>query len=410
MAPVPTQTVLSLASSPVPSTSTVSLLPFSLAHDGPAPIATYFHPRPYPDGGAAGAPHQEGSEAAHRQAAFRGRRIVSSMLSLPEGYRGLVYSTTAPLPPSHDGDADDSTQGTEGDERAAKRAKRAAASAAALDAVLPDSDTPADSAADPNVRRSPRKTTSAASSRARERAIRAAKEKAKRRSAAGKVQPRQGFSLDSDEEEEGGAKEPLPVEATEEMKTAEPVEAEINEAELALDTSTTAETTQQDKLVDASDASLLQDAPREVELPLSTVEPAIAPLAESAAASPPPPPPPPPAPLRTVSTVSVASSTLISSTPRSPSPASQPEPSPLAADVKEVSIASSSAAHNRDHDHEAPILLARDEKRLVPSLTFDKIEIWNPDWPLAGGKVTEDDEVGRAVFEWIGLASKIHAY
>ncbi|POY75490.1 hypothetical protein BMF94_1392 [Rhodotorula taiwanensis] len=391
MAPVPTQTILvpSASSSPLPSTSSISLMPFSLAHDGPAPISTYFHPRPFEAATSATSKVEGDAATAHRQASFRGRRIVSSTLALPEGYRGLVYSTTAPSPPTVAVEEEDGTA-VEREERAAKRAKRAAASAAALDtADVTTEDSTGLEVADESltVRRSPRKSTTAASSRARERAVRAAKDKA-RRKAAQDAAKKGGFSLDSDEDDEDGPMETEPVvaapaaianDATEITQPAEGTalfaagldgDTSKNTAEAALDESTTA---------DAAAAIVKMDEPME----------------EAETRSPPPPP------LRTLSTVSTASSGIITSTPR---PAS-PVPSPSTKDVQIDHQIPASVAQDDE-----PVTLARDEKRLVPCLTFDRIEVWNPDWPLAGGKVAENDEVGRAVTEWIGLAAKIHAY
>lgn len=387
MAPVPPQTLLSLASHPVPSTSTVSLLPFTLAHDGPARISTFFHPRPYP---SPAAKDEEGATTttttAHRQAAFRGRRIVSSTLSLPEGYRGLVYSTTAPLPPSAT-ETDSAEVDGEVEERAAKRAKRAAASAAALDkpaAAVEDDETEQADADMSSRRRSPRKSTSAASTRARERAIRLAKEKARRKSAAAGTLPKKGFSLDSDEEDQGGVEMATLAAPRADEKAREPVL--VSEIEAPAPTPIALE---EAAIIETSEAPVF---PAE-----SLVEETLAPTTvsiemEDAAAAPLPVPAPP---LRTISTVSVTSSSIITSAPRTPSP--PPPPSSTA----KVEFDSPAAA--------TVVSLSRDEKRLVPSLTFDSIEIWNPDWPLAGGKVTEDDEVGRAVFEWIGLANKVFA-
>ncbi|KWU45524.1 hypothetical protein RHOSPDRAFT_32826 [Rhodotorula sp. JG-1b] len=398
MAPVPPQTLLSLASHPVPSTSTVSLLPFTLAHDGPARISTFFHPRPYP---SAAAKDQEGATTTtpvHRQAAFRGRRIVSSTLSLPEGYRGLVYSTTAPLPPSAT-EIDSTEVDGEVEERAAKRAKRAAASAAALDkpAAAVEDDQAEQADADLSRRRSPRKSTSAASTRARERAIRLAKEKARRKSAAAGTLQKKGFSLDSDEEDQAGDENLAPAALEADEKASEPVPASENEAPAP-----TTSKLEEAAVIEASETPVLPQAESLVEgaLDEGALATATVPVGtEDAAAAVAAPLPTPAPPLRTISTVSVASSSIITSAPRSPSPP------PLSSTAKAEFDSAAAAAAN------LPVVsLSRDEKRLVPSLTFDSIEIWNPDWPLAGGKVTEDDEVGRAVFEWIGLANKIHAY
>ncbi|BGP35534.1 hypothetical protein JCM10296v2_007374 [Rhodotorula toruloides] len=335
MAPAP-QTVLALASSTLPSLPSISLLPFSLAHDGPAPISTYFRPRPYPS--------TSGAEPAHRQASFRGRRVVSTVLSLPEGYQGLVFSTSAPLPPTAaQGDVDEASQ--EREERAAKRAKRAAASAAALATNAVEDEL--DSTAADGLRRSPRKGTavSTAAAWARERAVRAAKEKAKT-AAAAKGKKKRGFSLDSDEDEE----------VAEQQEEQEMAGAEVQETQV----------------VETSEAEVTMDA---VALEVTSVEKTT--TVEVI-------PAPPPAPLRTTSTLSTASASQIPSTPLS-----------------------TTASFSSLNPFDAPVALARDEKHLRPCATFDSIEIWNPDWPVAGGRVAEEDAVGKTVSEWMTLASKM---
>ncbi|BGP66098.1 hypothetical protein NBRC10512v2_007493 [Rhodotorula toruloides] len=339
MAPAP-QTVLALSSSPLPSLPSISLLPFSLAHDGPAPISTYFRPRPYPSTSEA--------EPAHRQASFRGRRVVSTVLSLPEGYQGLVFSTSAPLPPTAAQDeVDEASQ--EREERAAKRAKRAAASAAALATSALEEDE-GDSAAADGLRRSPRKGTavSTAAARARERAVRAAKEKAKQ-AAAAKGKNKGGFSLDSDEEEQ----------ATEQQEEQEMAAVEVQETQVVEISETEVKT----------DAGTLEVTSAEE---TTTIEVVAA---------------PPPAPLRTTSALSTASASQIPSTPLS-----------------------TTASFSSLNPFDAPVALARDEKHLRPCATFDTIEVWNPDWPVAGGRVAEEDAVGKTVSEWMRLASKIHSY
>lgn len=434
------QTVLSLASGPVPSTSTVSLLPFSLAHDGPAPISTYFHPRPY-----AGIAGSAAAAAEHRQAAFRGRRVVSSTLALPDGYTGLVYSTSAPLPPSNSssggggGAEDEATR-----ERAAKRAKRAAASAAALDRggrerpprrgrQPEDEQEEEEGGQDPDGdasarRRSPRKSTLAASTRsARERAIRTATGKARRNpsstsSAAGiahkvgAVVQAKRFSLDSDDEDDDvvgegvtNADDSGKTDKVAALVTAETVTAALPTEPTAGDTATvtafdaeasTFPPMPEGVIMTSSDSEELVSVPTSVE----NADAASTPTAAAAAL-------PPAPPLRTISTASIASSSIITSAPRSPSPPPAPVPASMTATsfAKEETPGAMPASSVRDNQQEedGPVTLARDEKRLVPNLTFDRIEVWNPDWPLAGGKVTEDDDVGRAVVEWIGLAAKV---
>ncbi|WWD15817.1 hypothetical protein CI109_100241 [Kwoniella shandongensis] len=79
-------------SSPLPSSPSLSLLPFSL---GPSstpyvstsvPLSKYFQPRPSPS--EAHAP--EGSTIA----SFRGRQVVGQRIAVPRGYVGLVFSTS----------------------------------------------------------------------------------------------------------------------------------------------------------------------------------------------------------------------------------------------------------------------------------------------------------------------------
>ncbi|BGP27796.1 hypothetical protein JCM10295v2_006773 [Rhodotorula toruloides] len=339
MTPAP-HTVLALSSTPLPSLPFISLLPFSLAHDGPAPISTYFRPRPYTS--------TSNYEPAHRQASFRGRRVVSTVLSLPDGYQGLVFSTSAPLPPTAAQDeVDEASQ--EREERAAKRAKRAAASAAALSTSALD-EVEGDSAVADGLRRSPRKGTalSSAAVRARERAVRAAKDKAKQ-AAVAKGQKKGGFSLDSDDEEE----------VSEQQEEQEMTAVEIQETQV----------------VGASEAEVKTDAGTP-EIPSVDAETTM----EIVTAA-------PPAPLRTTSALSTSSNSQIPSTP--------------------LSTTTSFSSLN---PFEAPVALARDEKHLRPCATFAAIEVWNPDWPVAGGRVAEEDAVGKTVSEWLRLARKIHSY
>lgn len=89
--------------SPLPADAvthdSISLLPLSLAFDGPAPISAFFQPRPY-RAGASGITSKPTSESLSRQeATFRGRLLISTRLALPEGYRGVVFSTATPVPP-----------------------------------------------------------------------------------------------------------------------------------------------------------------------------------------------------------------------------------------------------------------------------------------------------------------------
>lgn len=85
---VPPPTSLSALPPAAPSHPSISLLPFSIGHDGPAPISTYFHPRP-----------RDPSTPDALKASFRGREIFSTPFPLPPSYTGLIFSTTVPAPP-----------------------------------------------------------------------------------------------------------------------------------------------------------------------------------------------------------------------------------------------------------------------------------------------------------------------
>lgn len=83
---------------------TISLLPFSIAFDGPAPISSYFKPRPLTQEGQTHVSMSEPGDTVqspkvtdHEEAAFRGRKLVSTRLDLPQAYRGIVYTTTRPV-------------------------------------------------------------------------------------------------------------------------------------------------------------------------------------------------------------------------------------------------------------------------------------------------------------------------
>ncbi|BGP54627.1 hypothetical protein JCM8202v2_002214 [Rhodotorula sphaerocarpa] len=377
MTPTAPQTVLVPSPAPLPSTSRISLMPFSLAHDGPARLSIYFLPRPYDPPALSDESKEAAEDAESRQASFRGRRIVSSTMPLPAGYRGLVYATAAPLPPSSLYEEKDETGSAERDDRAAKRAKRAAASAAALDA-LPATGSESDAAApaEEGLRRSPRKAAAKAATpaavRARERAVRAAKEKAQRRKAAAAKQSGGKFSLDSDEDDNGGEKEGG-------GETA----ARMGQSE-AEPAPTSMPSTEPDQEQAADPA-----APAEASAPTSAPPSEVSEGTSTAVSA--PAPPTPVAPLRTASTASSTSTVLITSTPRATSPALPASDTAAAADLD----------RDADLNMEAPISLVRDEKRLLPVLAFDALEIWNPDFPLAGGRVAQDDEVGRAVTEWL---------
>ncbi|GAA5919666.1 hypothetical protein JCM5296_004526 [Sporobolomyces johnsonii] len=363
MAPAP-QTVLSLSPAPLPQLPSISLLPFSLAFDGPAPISTYFHPRPYsqhPSSSSSDAPVQ------HRQAAFRGRRVVSSFLPVPAGYQGLVFSTAAPLPPPPPSSSllEDNLAAKKSnaarEERSAKRAKLAEDGGSG--SREREGRVKGLAEGQEGMRRSPRK----AAAEARARAVAAAKTKAKDGKGQGKAQARKGFSLDSDEEQEQGEEE---MAKAEEQETV--VEVELQETTLKVDVDETA------MVVDGEPvSSTVEESISTVTITgTTTVESNLSTEASSSTAG------AGPAPLSRTS-----SSLLLSTTPL-------PSASLL-------STSSSSFISISD----AP--LARDEKHLVPVLTFERFEVWNPDFPIAGGRVAEEDEVARAVVEWVGVAAKV---
>lgn len=90
---------------PSSSTSTAGdlhLLPFSINYAGPAPVSSYFQPRPAPPGH-----NYPGSTIS----TFRGRALVAQRLELPRGYRGVILQADATnvsgavAASSHSGDA-----------------------------------------------------------------------------------------------------------------------------------------------------------------------------------------------------------------------------------------------------------------------------------------------------------------
>lgn len=64
----------------------VHLLPFSLGYSGPAPVSSFFRPRPAP----ANHPYPGSTIAS-----FRGRALVAQELELPRGYRGVILQADA---------------------------------------------------------------------------------------------------------------------------------------------------------------------------------------------------------------------------------------------------------------------------------------------------------------------------
>ncbi|GAA5872246.1 hypothetical protein JCM16303_001028 [Sporobolomyces ruberrimus] len=368
------QTILALASEPVPALGSISLLPCSLAFDGPAPISTYFHPRSYtpPD-----APSSSSASEEHRQAAFRGRRLISTFMPVPQGYKGLVFSTRAAVPPTRTQDkmeeeleaiqAEKTRKARE--ERASKRAK------VSIDEPRPEDGT----------RRSPRK----AAREARERAIKAAKEKAK-----GKGKVAKKFSLDDSETEE---EEEVQQEQEEvgdlEGEKIEPElgaggEAQLEAPKMEIDEISTTTALVEEAVEDGAAAEVLTTTTTTSMITDATVviDRAPADSTDSSNST----SVPAPAPLLSRTSTSLSTHLHLPTTPSVTSSSQEPtyalhEPTPT-------------------------VELARDEKHLRPCSTFDRIEVWNPDFMVPGGRVTEEDEVARSIQEWIGLANKIHAY
>ncbi|KAK4699073.1 hypothetical protein P7C70_g7195, partial [Phenoliferia sp. Uapishka_3] len=83
------------SSTPLPTLPYVSLLPASIAHDGPANISTYFPTRPL---STSASPSSSTDTPTALEAAFRGRLVVSTPFTVPEGYTGLIFSTSTPAP------------------------------------------------------------------------------------------------------------------------------------------------------------------------------------------------------------------------------------------------------------------------------------------------------------------------
>lgn len=87
-----TPTVLAAPTEALPVGPTPSLLPFHLAHSGPAPISTYFITRLAPSD-----PHALTQEDL-LLSTFRGRGIVGQTLVVPTGYQGIVLEVPPPPP------------------------------------------------------------------------------------------------------------------------------------------------------------------------------------------------------------------------------------------------------------------------------------------------------------------------
>lgn len=136
----------SILLAPLPSPSTplesISLLPCQIAHDGAAKIATYFPARPRTikttpilsqltnlaskvvniTSSIFGLQTEERKvvkSPVPLEAAFRGRLLLSTPVVVPEGYTGLVFSTTTPAPTA----VVTSVKSKSHEERPAKRVK-----------------------------------------------------------------------------------------------------------------------------------------------------------------------------------------------------------------------------------------------------------------------------------------------
>ncbi|GAA5830154.1 hypothetical protein JCM11251_006899 [Rhodosporidiobolus azoricus] len=378
---MPVQPVLQPSSASLPEATSLHLLPFSLAFDGPAPIDRFFHPRPYTSDTSS----TSSAPPTHRQAAFRGRRVVSSLLPLPSGYKGVVLASSAPALPSAAisgaaEEAEDSAQLQEREERAAKRAKRAAESAAALGSAGDESG---------GSRRSPRKSVAEA---ARRRAVEAAK-RAKGKAAKGKGKSKFSLDDDEDEDEEFAEQEKQPEEQAQEDEagTVKVEEEPAAPGEEAMQVDVEQTITLAVKSTEISVATVAETV-AQVEVVTEATDAAEPTEPSECIAA-----PDPPAPL--LSRTSTATSSAIPSTPLT----STASIDSLSADKNPFDVSLSTSTDETTE-------VQRDVQVLRPVLSFSAIEIWNADFPVAGGRVEEEDDVGRAVSEWLGVAEKIHAY
>lgn len=171
---MPTTTALQVPPEALlPASQPPSLLPFHLGYSGPAPVSTYFLPRPAPVD-----PHAPRSEPL-LLSTFRGRQVVGQSLKVPEGYTGVVLGV--PPPPA-----------------ASALSSRTGASfdpAALFTTPDVEPEAPADEATDgrtSSLRRSPRKRVTTASAGARPPPAKKARVVAAKK-----------FQLDSDSESEG---------------------------------------------------------------------------------------------------------------------------------------------------------------------------------------------------------------
>lgn len=77
---------LSAGETPLPAAS-LHLMPFTLCHDGPAAISTYFLARPVEAAG------QVDQEPQRYEAAFRGRYVHGTEVQLPNDFTGVLFSS-----------------------------------------------------------------------------------------------------------------------------------------------------------------------------------------------------------------------------------------------------------------------------------------------------------------------------
>jgi len=75
-------------------------MPFHIAHSGPAPVQTFFRPKPAPSTLPGAAPESEAeidaALPARHVAAFRGRTVHGLDIPAPAGYAGAVLRLSSP--------------------------------------------------------------------------------------------------------------------------------------------------------------------------------------------------------------------------------------------------------------------------------------------------------------------------
>lgn len=365
----------------LPSTS-INLLPFHIAHTGPAPVSTYFLPRDPPadhpaDPRFPSAQPDAGPSKVYppgKVAAFRGRRIQAHEIPLPVGYVGLVLS--APPRP---------TARTEDVPIASRRATpRKSAAAAIVDETI-------DKAYRGGLRRSPRKRPGGeiVNPRGLKRLV-------------GVVKPAkstQRFSLDSSSENENehgdegiaavrGSKSAMQVDEADEVNTE--VDAESNAVEEASTLGaasiaiTTATTT-----ITSSTTSLAGEES------LAVVEQAVA-MDTSA-----------PQDDREARVTAEGDATEQVDRQATPAPFQD-----TADDHASANDASADALPPTADADDLPTLdpltaprLALPARQLTAIATFPALTLWYPDGPLEADG--ERDEYIRALHEWVALSREM---